>query len=95
MGDPNDQVVDLQRQLAQLLKSNQGIQDEVIAAREAAAAQKARADKLAREKEATPKSAADYMKPTVKIAVSPLVLPVAPVQFHDLKPNFLSLIRAN
>ena len=35
------------------------------------------------------------MKPTVKIAASPLVLPVAPVQFHDLKPNFLSLIRAN
>ena len=34
------------------------------------------------------------MKPAMKIAVSPLVLPVVPVQHHDLKPNFLALIRS-
>ena len=35
------------------------------------------------------------MKPAVKVVVSPFVLPATPVQYQDLKPNFLALIRAN
>ena len=79
MGDQNAQMAELQRQLALLQKANQDVQDELTAAREVAAAEKTRDDVLEAEKEATPKSVADYMKPAVKIAVSPLVLPVAPV----------------
>ena len=55
----------------------------------------ARNAELEAEREAIPKSAAEYMKPTVKISVSQVVLPPIIARFFELKPHFLALIRAN
>ena len=46
------------------------------------------------EKNALPKTAADYLKPNVRVAVTPLVLPAVPATYQDLRPSQLTLIKS-
>ena len=92
MGDHNDRVEELQRQIAEIKRAMQDAQEaamqrqveqmkaRVAAAQAEAEEAKARVRVLEAEKEARLKSVADYTKPVAKITVSPLVLPWAPVQ---------------
>ena len=42
---------------------------------------------------ALPKNAADYLKLTVRMKASPLVLPAVPAAYRDLRPSLLTLIK--
>ena len=74
------QIADMQRQLAALLRQKAELERATQAAREEAAAHKARGDRLQAEKEARLKAAADNMKSAMKVVVSSPILLVAPVQ---------------
>ena len=50
---------------------------------------------LEAERKAIPKSAAEYMRPTMKTPISPVVLHLIAAHFFELRPHFLALIRTN
>ena len=50
-------------------------------------------EELQAARDALPKNAADYLKPTVRMNASPLVLPAVPAAFRELRPSLLTLIK--
>ena len=87
--------------MAELMRLLQLSQAEALSAQakvklveDRATAAAAETDLLRAERNAQPRTAADYLKPTVRMAVTPLVLPAVPDTYRDLRPSQLTLIKS-
>ena len=94
------QQIPVAEQMAELRRLLELSQAETIAANakiqtaeDQATAKQTALEELQAAHEALPKTAADYLKPMVRMNASPLVLPAVPNAFRELRPNLLTLIK--